>query len=144
MAFLRGSGGGGGSTTFLGLTDTPGVYAGNAGKAVAVNSGETALIFTDLDAPIQIVTVTANYTVTTEDHVLVDASAGDITVTLPNPQATTTKPVAVKRIDTSANVVTIVSIGGENIDGAASVNVPALGSMSFVPSRDVTDSWWVE
>lgn len=31
--------------TFLNLTDTPNSYAGNAGKAVIVNPGETALIF---------------------------------------------------------------------------------------------------
>jgi len=144
MAFLRGSGGGGGSTTFLGLTDTPGVYTGNAGKAVAVNSGETALVFTDLDAPIVIATATANYTVTNEDHLLVDATAGDVTVTIPNPQATTTKPLRIKRIDSSANAVTVVSINNETIDGAASLAIPQLGAVSLVPSHDASDSWWIE
>ena len=37
----------GGSTTFRGLTDTPGSYSGQAGKHVAVNSGASALIFVD-------------------------------------------------------------------------------------------------
>jgi hypothetical protein len=38
-------GGGGGASTFLELTDTPSSYTGQAGKAVQVNSGGTALEF---------------------------------------------------------------------------------------------------
>jgi len=38
--------GGGGATTFLGLTDTPSSYSSQAGKFIKVNSGETALEFT--------------------------------------------------------------------------------------------------
>lgn len=37
--------GGGGATTFLGLTDTPAAYTGQAGKYTKVNAGETALEF---------------------------------------------------------------------------------------------------
>jgi hypothetical protein len=37
--------GGGGASTFLGLTDTPSSYSGQAGKAAVVNSGGTALEF---------------------------------------------------------------------------------------------------
>ena len=42
---LSATGGGGGSSTFLGLTDTPDSYSGQAGKAVLVNAGATALEF---------------------------------------------------------------------------------------------------
>lgn len=35
----------GGSTTFIDLTDTPGSYAGNAGRVVQVTPGETAIEF---------------------------------------------------------------------------------------------------
>ena len=38
---------GGGATTFLGLTDTPSAYTGQANKIVRVNAGETGLDFTD-------------------------------------------------------------------------------------------------
>jgi len=37
-----------GIMTFLGLTDTPSSYSGQGGKAIRVNSGETALEFIDL------------------------------------------------------------------------------------------------
>jgi hypothetical protein len=39
------SGGGGGATAFTGLSDVPGSYSGAGGKAVEVNSGATALVF---------------------------------------------------------------------------------------------------
>jgi hypothetical protein len=42
---INGTGGGGGSTTFIGLSDTPASYSGQAGKIAAVNSGEDALEF---------------------------------------------------------------------------------------------------
>lgn len=38
-------GGGGGATAFTALTDVPGSYSGAGGKAVEVNSGATALVF---------------------------------------------------------------------------------------------------
>jgi hypothetical protein len=38
-------GGGGGATAFTGLSDVPASYSGEGGKAVEVNSGETALQF---------------------------------------------------------------------------------------------------
>ncbi len=40
--------GSGGSSTFLGLTDTPGSYAGQAGRVVAVNAGANALEFVNI------------------------------------------------------------------------------------------------
>jgi hypothetical protein len=42
---VAGAGTGGATTSFLGSTDTPGTYAGSAGKVVAVNTGETGLEF---------------------------------------------------------------------------------------------------
>jgi hypothetical protein len=41
-------GSGGGSSTFVGLTDTPANYAGAAGQVVAVNAGGTGLEFTTI------------------------------------------------------------------------------------------------
>jgi len=45
-AIIEVTGGGGGATTFLALTDTPVNYAGDASKLTRVNAGETALEFT--------------------------------------------------------------------------------------------------
>ena len=43
-------GGGGGSSTFLSLTDTPANYTSQAGKILKVNTGATALEFSDVEA----------------------------------------------------------------------------------------------
>lgn len=45
IAELEASSGGGGSSTFLGLTDTPSAYSGSGGQSVRVNAGATALEF---------------------------------------------------------------------------------------------------
>ena len=43
----KGTGGGGGSTSFVGLSDTPANYTSQAGKTLQVNAGATALEFAD-------------------------------------------------------------------------------------------------
>jgi len=44
---LRREGGGGGGGTFIGLTDTPASYVGQAARDIRVNAGENALEFVD-------------------------------------------------------------------------------------------------
>lgn len=63
-----------------------------------------------------VVLVTTTYTVDVSDGlVLCDATAGAFTVTLPSPSVSTRRPYFIKKIDSSANVITISG----NIDGAA-------------------------
>ena len=60
---------------------------------------------------------TANYTATTFDEViLADATSGTITVSLPT-AAGRTDPITVKKIDSSANPVTVDASGSQTIDG---------------------------
>jgi len=62
-----------------------------------------------------VATVTADHTAVTQSLVLVDASGGPVTVTLPGPTSATV--VTVKKIDSTANAVTIATPGSETIDG---------------------------
>jgi hypothetical protein len=65
------------------------------------------------------ITVSANYIATgQEGPILVDASAGPVTITLPSLIAT--DRVIIKKIDASVNAVTIVPPGSELIDGLTS------------------------
>lgn len=69
-------------------------------------------------------TVTANYTVLLSDAVIfVDATAGPVTITLPTAASAIVggqgQRVRVKKIDVTANAVTITATGGQ-IDGAPS------------------------
>lgn len=66
---------------------------------------------------------TGNYTAAENDIVLADASGGPLTVTLPAPDEAIM--VTVKKIDSSANAVTIATPGSETIDGDSERTVSA-------------------
>lgn len=73
---------------------------------------------TENDFPRQMEATTSNLFVTADDrHVLVDASAGPVTITLPDvtPDGST---VTVSKVDASANVVTVNVSSAGTIDGA--------------------------
>jgi len=61
-------------------------------------------------AQYNIVTKTSDYTASGGDCVLVDASSGDVTITLPEPSKAT--QVNIKKIDPSTNVVMVMPNGG--------------------------------
>ena len=75
------------------------------------------VLSTPSDSYIAIRTVTSSYTIDDSDNViLVDATSGSVTITLPN--SVDNRTVVVKKIDNSNNV-TIATSGSELIDGAA-------------------------
>ncbi len=62
--------------------------------------------------------VNASYTATVDDRVLLaDAASGGITVTLPATTGINGREYIIKKIDASANAVTITGTSGETIDG---------------------------
>lgn len=68
----------------------------------------------------------AAYTITVgDDVVLVDATTGAITVTLPKAGPYVGISFTVKKIDASANAVTVDGDGAETIDGAANTPLAA-------------------
>ncbi len=68
--------------------------------------------------PGQVITITANKTIDKETGaVLADATSGGITVTLPPVAHAKGREYHIKKIDTSANTVTIATPGSETIDG---------------------------
>lgn len=85
-------------------------------------------------------TVTANYTVTTNDDViLADATAGQITLTLPAPA--TGKIYYLKKIDGSANLVVVQPTAGVQIDTGDSVELSRQTEVIGIVSDGST--WWV-
>jgi hypothetical protein len=84
-----------------------------------VVSHPTGLKITNGQVPRAISTVTANYTVTVLDEtILVNAASGAVAVTLIS-AANTPNRYLVKKIDSSANNVTVTAAGTDTIDGAA-------------------------
>lgn len=67
---------------------------------------------------------TADYTLTATDYVVtVDATVGNVTLTLPAASASVGQVYRVKRLDASINTVTIAAAGADTIDGAASTTL---------------------
>lgn len=83
-------------------------------------------VFTDLNTftgiRVATQTVTTDTTLTTLDYeTLVDATLGPVTVTLP-PSTGSGQQYRVKKIDASANIVTVAADGSDLIDGSISLN----------------------
>ncbi len=73
--------------------------------------------------------VSANYTASASDYVLVDATSAPITITLPStPAASAT--VGVKKNDSGTNTVTVVAPGGTTVDSGADlvIDLPYVGA----------------
>lgn len=72
----------------------------------------------------QVSLVSANTTLGVNHHiVLVDASGGNRTITLPDATACSGRQYIIKKIDSSANTVTVATQTGQTIDGQASVGL---------------------
>ena len=65
--------------------------------------------------------ISSNYIAVDADALMVDASAGGITITLP--EASLAARIIVKKIDSSVNAVTVATPGSETIDSAASLTI---------------------
>lgn len=68
----------------------------------------------------RVASVTGNI-VSTDYFVAVDASGGNRTLTLPDIAAENGRVIILKKVDASANTVTLAAFAGDTIDGAASL-----------------------
>jgi len=68
-------------------------------------------------------TITADYTAAYDAVIRCDASAGAFTVSLPTASGITGKAYLIKKVDSSANAITIDPYGTETIDGAATITL---------------------
>ena len=104
-------------------------------------NGLNALDSTPMWLPMNTVAVTAAYTMTGRDKiVLADATSAPFTVTLPSAVGRKNQqPLIVKRQNAGGNAVTVGSAGG-NIDGAATSVIAAQYSVVRVVSDDT--NWW--
>lgn len=86
--------------------------------------------YVDSKTPYNNLDKTANYTVVMTDFIgsneliiSVNASAGNVTITLPAFATLRGSKVTVKKMDSSANSVNITGAGGVNIDGASNLEI---------------------
>jgi hypothetical protein len=91
-----------------------------------------------------VVTKVADYTITALDWtVLADAAGGAFNVTLPSVAANRGRVFIVKRINAGANKPTIITTGGDTIDGAATLVLTPQYASAMVQAPDAGTDWMV-
>lgn len=84
-----------------------------------------------------VTTVSTNYTALISDRViLVNASAGDVTITLPEISELDSIWISIKKIDISWNIVNIVTPNSETIDNETSIDI-----LAPYQSRSILSDW---
>ena len=114
-----------------GSADKVGVNNSTPGSGLHVNSSFATAIAAR----------NADYTLTANDHtVLVDCSAGNVTLTLPTAVGCAGRIYIIKRTDTSDNSANIDANGSEQIEGSTSlVGVASRGSLTI---QSDNSGWW--
>lgn len=128
------------------------IASGGAG-VVLIDTAEptkpaTGQIWLDTDATgtgtavLPVVTKTSGYTATTSDGIILcDASGGSFSVTLPAAASNTGRRYYVKKIDATANIVTVDGNGVETIDDSATVLLSS--QYDAVTIACDGSEWWI-
>jgi len=111
------------SPALVGSPTAPTATAGTNTTQIATTAFVTSAIAGTSSNAHTVVTKTSNYTATTADEViLVDATNGSVTITLPTAVGNVNM-YDIKKIDTSANQVTIATTSSQTIDGGSSARI---------------------
>ena len=89
----------------------------------------------------KITTITSSQTlaVDTDRFVMVDPSAGDVVLELPDAASSSGKPFTIKRVVNGDNAVTVTAVGSDTIDGVATFVVSSVGDVVELLSDGGTD-----
>lgn len=122
-------------------TASGGATAGVSGTVIIGSSTSTTTITGGQKG--SVVAKTADYTVTAFDYIItVDATAGNVTLTLPAASASVGQAYRIKRLDGSVNTITVARAGADTIDGATSATL-----VTQYSSKDIvcltTNTWGV-
>lgn len=110
--------------------------------SVAKTSGLQGILDGKASKWTSIITVSANYTITTDDDVvLVNTTGGSRTISLPAAATVTGLSVLIKKISVDANVVTIDGNAAETIDGDPTEILTAQWQMVRIKSNGT--AWFV-
>lgn len=83
---------------------------------------------------------TAAYTAAANDLVLCSAASGTFTVTLPTSPAANTA-IGVKKVDASANIITVAPGSGTTIDGDSSLTLESVNVAALVVYDSTNSNW---
>lgn len=111
-----------------------------ANLATAESYTDTHVVVGATPFPINIVNKTSSYTAAAGDFVKCDTSSGGFTVTLPLSASNAKSIVAIKKISTDANVLTLSSGGSDNIDGQISWLI-VIPYTAIISTADGISTW---
>lgn len=123
------------------LRDVASLHLGGRSLAAATLevSGDVLI---DGGLAINLVTKTANYTATLDDHTIAcNASGGAFTITLPLASGAIGQILNIKKIDSSANAITVDGASAETIDSGATASL-TVQYESITVQSDGTE-WWI-
>lgn len=98
--------------------------------------------FTDLENTFTVTTQSGNYAIlTTDTTIFVNAASAPVTITLPTAVGVTGKKYNIKKIDSSANAVTINTTSSQTIDADTSVII----NVQYTSMQVISDgsNWFV-
>jgi len=131
---------------FLNIVDDFVVKA--ASKAAVLISSVTGAFKTGAGRQKKCTTVTTNTTLDGNyHHIFVDATAGNVTITLPTLANSVTSDgcgfeFVIHRVDASGNTVTVDGNGSETLNGVASIDVNTQYSTLKVIARSAATGWY--
>jgi ribosomal protein S4E len=104
---------------------TLGTIASQNANSVTITGGTISNVtFSNVSINTAIVTKSANYTaVAADETILGNASAGAITITLPTSVGASGKVYTIKKVDSSANAVTVGTTTSQTIDGVTTYSL---------------------
>ena len=114
----------------------------NAGTAIAGVDAIGVLYGLDVALFAQKLTASTTLTMTSPHYIWVDASAGAVTVTLPASSGNPIRTYLVKKIDSTANAVTIAAAGTDTIEGAASISLASQWTFRVLTNTQAGE-WYI-
>lgn len=113
---------------------------GNARQPIDVRWKTIQDAINALNTPIVRTIFASGSAYTTDWVLLVDATAAAVSVSIPL-AANGTRPIAVKKIDSSGNAVTLYPAGSDKLEGAATITLAAqYDTVTLCP--DLRAGWW--
>lgn len=107
--------------------------------AITLSQAQTNLGITAITVT-TITSAASPYSATGNQVVLVNATGGAVTVSLPS-AVTTTTPIEVKKTDSSSNAITVDPVGAQTVDGAATYLI----TLQYESAKFISDgtNWFV-
>lgn len=148
-SFVAGGSGSGGSGSLQDAYEEGRHITTTAGQPVTISGANEALTIAGdvtingaLKFRLNTRTETANTSTTVNDDlILIDATSGIITVSLPVAATVPGKKIHIKKIDSSVNTVDIEANGAETIDGLNTISI-SVQYQSYSVVSDGTE-WWI-